>query len=367
MSQTVSAALARKLSVGRKDLGDRPRSVLRALRLGFARAASDRLNLPLAVIGAKQASGSQDDLVESVGQDWLLLVFDGQEGRAAICLNPHVVSAIVQTQTIGEVLPGGPEPRVFTDTDAAMAAPFIESALTLSAGLIVAADEQICLTGYELAARSEDARGLSLAMSADAHHVFDLTVDLANGVQQGQISIFLPDHPAAPDKVDEVTETAGPRIALSSGVVRAELNAVLCRMSLPLSDLSTIQPGSVLPLHGARLDRTEILTIGRTPTGIGRLGQCGGLRAVRLNEHAALPALSGADTQEFIESRGRMQPHDYLAESVSNAVDVMPPATGDEGLELADNDLSLNDSERMVAEISQLAGLDAADTNTDAE
>ncbi|QFT72224.1 FliM/FliN family flagellar motor C-terminal domain-containing protein [Ruegeria sp. THAF33] len=367
MSQTVSAALARKLSVGRKDLGDRPRSVLRALRLGFARAASDRLNLPLAVIGAKQASRTQDDMVESVAQDWLMLVFDGPEARAGICLSPHVVSAIVQTQTIGEVLPGDPDPRAFTDTDAAMVVPFIETALTLTAGSIDAAAEQVCLTGYEFAARTKDSRGLSLAMTEDEYRVFDLTVDLAGGAQQGQISIFLPEHPATPEKAEEVTDPAGPRLEQASGVVRAELNAVLCRMSLPLSDLSEIQPGCVLPLRGARLDRTEILTIDRKPAGIGRLGQCGGLRAVRLNEHSTPPALSGDDAQEFIESRGRMQPHDDLVEPVSGAVDVMPPAIEDAGLDLTDNDLSLNDSERMVAEISQLAGLDAADTNPGAE
>ncbi|WP_298853469.1 FliM/FliN family flagellar motor switch protein [uncultured Ruegeria sp.] len=367
MSQTVNAALVRKLSVGQKDRGDRPRSVLRALRLGFARAAGDRLNLSLAVIGAKQSSRSQDDLIEPIGQDCLLLVFDGPEGRAAACLDLNVVSAIVQSQTIGDVMPGDPEPRAFTDTDAAMVAPLIEAALARSAGLIDAAAEQICMAGYEFSARAEDLRNLSLAMSEEAYRVFDLTVDLANGVRQGQISVFLPDRPFALDKADEAIEAVGPRIEQSSGVVRAELSAVLCRMSLPLSDLSAMQPGSVLPLRGARLDRTEILTIDRTRTGIGRLGQCGGLRAVRLNEQVSLPALPGCDTQEFIESRRRLQPRDQLDEKAANAVGIVSPAVEVDVLESVENELLLNDSERMVTEISQLAGLDAADTNNSAD
>ncbi|WP_050603267.1 FliM/FliN family flagellar motor switch protein [Ruegeria sp. 6PALISEP08] len=358
MSETVNAALARKLSVGKKDLGDRPRSGLRALRLGFARAAGDRLNLPLAVIGAKQSSRSAEDLGETIGQDWLLLVFEGVEGRSAVCLDPHLVSAIVQTQTIGEVMPDDPAPRVFTDTDAAMAAPLIEAALTRSADLIDTVDEPVCLAGHEYSTRAANLRELSLAMTHEVYRSYDLTVDLANGVRQGHISVFLPETSAALEVAEQDLEHSGPRIEQSSGVVRADLNAALCRMTLPLSALSAMRIDDVLPLPGARLDRTVVLTIDRTRAGVGRLGQCGGLRAVRLNEHAALPALSGAEAQEFIESRGRLRPQDNVQEPITNTMDILPPASIPEGTEIVPDNTLIEDSERMVAEISHLAGLD---------
>lgn len=357
MSETVNAALARKLTVGQKDLGDRPRSVLRALRLGFARAANDRVNLSLAIIGAKQSSRSAEDLVEAIGPDWLLLVFDGPGGRLAACLDPHLVSAIVQTQTIGEVLQDDPAPRAFTDTDAAMSALLIEAALTRSAGLIDPTAEQVCLVGHEYASRAANLRELSLALTDEAYRVFDLTVDLANGIKQGHISVFVPESPIVSDIADEASDHSGPRLEHSSGVVKADLNAALCRMTVPLSMLTAMQIGDILPLRGARLDRTEILTIERTRAGVGRLGQCGGLRAVRLNEHAALPALSGTEAQEFIESRGGIHPQDSLDEPMANVVEITPPVPMTDFEGSLSEDLILDDSDRMVAEISQLAGL----------
>ncbi|WP_171235229.1 FliM/FliN family flagellar motor C-terminal domain-containing protein [Ruegeria sp. HKCCA6837] len=361
MSEPVNAALVRKLSAGQKDLDDRPRSVLRALRLGFARAAGDRLNLPLAVIGARQTSQSAEHLVEAIGQDWLLLVFDGPQGRAATCLDPHLVSAIVQTQTIGEVMSDAPTPRAFTDTDAAMVAPLVEAALARSAGLIDPTTEQVCLEGNEYSSRAADLQSLSLTMTEDEYRIFDLTVDLANGVRQGQISVILPEAPVAPEAVEETPSPAGPRIEQSSGMVRADLNAALCRMTLPLSALSGMQVGDVLPLRGARLDRTEVLTIERTRAGVGRLGQCGGLRAIRLNEHAALPALSGAEAQEFIESRAGLNLQGSLDAPIDSAVEIMPPVPLAETGGILAEDLVIGDSEQMVAEISQLAGLNASE------
>ncbi|MCX8954843.1 flagellar motor switch protein FliM, partial [Ruegeria sp. NA] len=100
---------------------------------------------------------------------------------------------------------------------------------------------------------------------------------------------------------------------------------------------------------------TEVLTIDRTRAGIGRLGQCGGLRAVRLNEAAALPALTGADAQDFIASKSETPPQDYPVEPAEHDAhaQIVPAGVSD----LTDSDLIVNDSERMVAEITQLAGL----------
>lgn len=351
MAQNVSAALARKLSASKEDLTDRPRSIPRALRLGFARAAGDALNLPLAVIGVKQDHHSQDDLAGTIEEDWLMLLFNGVGGVAAACLDPNTVSAIVQTQTIGEVTKDAPSSRAFTDTDAAMVAPLIEGALTHAALLVEAAADHSCLAGYEFTSRVADLRSLSLSLIEDAYYVFDLTVDLAGGLRQGQISVLLPNPPEQIEPVVDDQQDTGPSLEHSAGVVRAELNAVLCRMTLPLGGLAGLKVGGVLPLTGSRLDQTEILTIDRTRAGVGRLGQCGGLRAIRLNEHAAPSTLASAGVQEFIESR--------TEESRQDISDVPPYDIGKVTTELdaADSDLNFSDSDGMVAEISQLAGL----------
>ena len=304
MTQTVSAALTRKLSVGREEQGDKPRSVLRALRLAFARAAGDRLQLPMVVIGARQSHRTPDMLANQVGEDWLLLQFvTGDGASAAICMDLGAVSAIVQVQTIGGVMAEEPAPRAFTHTDGAMVAPLIEDAMARAVDLVEAPADQSSLSGFEFSARLADLRTLSLAMVEDAYRVFDLTVELGGGPRQGQISVFLPDRSA--EDADEVAQKGtGPNLEQASGVLRAELNTVICRMSLPLASLSQLKVGDVLPLMGARLERAEVLTIDRSRAAIGRLGQCGGMRAVDHDVRRLEVAVQHAVTVSVVDGNG---------------------------------------------------------------
>ncbi len=358
MTQTVSAALARKLSVGQQEQGDKPRSVLRALRLAFARAAGERLQLPLSVIGAKSSCRDPDALTGIVGEDWLLLQFDsGERASAVICMDPGVVSAVVQVQTIGEVVQGVPSPRAFTDTDAAMVAPLVEDALSRAVSLVDSPGDQLSLSGFEFASRLAHRRALSLAMVEDAYQIFELTVELGGGLRQGQISVILPVQPAENDDFATQNEVIGPNLEQASGVLRAELNTVICKVSLPLAALPRLQPGDVLPLAGSRLDRAEILTIDQTRVAIGRLGQCGGMRAVRLNEYRPVPAFSQPDTEGFLETHS---PTRLQTEPDVPAMAKEPLASASfEPNAAEDLEASLNfaDSDQMVAEISQLAGL----------
>ncbi len=366
MAQTVSAALARKLSMGQDDLGDRPRSVLRALRLSIARAASDCLNLPLTVIGAKQSNRPPDDLTKAIGQDWLLLLFVGSGDVAAVCLDPNTVSAIVQTQTIGEVTADPPAPRAFTDTDAAMTAPLVEDTLVRADALAEGAADQACLAGYEFTSRAGDLRSMSLALLEDSYRVFDLTVELAGGMRQGQVMLLLPDLPASADMDAAAQDTTGPRMEHSSGVLRAELNAVLCRMTLPLTGLSELAVGDVLPLIGARLDKTEILTIERARAAVGRLGQSTGLRAIRLNERPPLPALDDTGEPEFIDSTSQLSRQGDSEPPIPDVRDVTPndPVDNLQEAEALTGEFSLAGSDLTATDISQLAGLLEPDDQT---
>ncbi|WP_170351330.1 FliM/FliN family flagellar motor C-terminal domain-containing protein [Ruegeria atlantica] len=363
MSQTVSAALARKLSAGQEEQGDKPRSILRALRLAFARAAGDNLQLPLVVIGAKQSNRTPDMLAGPVGEDWLMLQFMNSDGiSAAVCMDLGAVSAIVQVQTIGEVMAGDPAPRAFTHTDGAMVAPLVEQVLARSVELVDAPLDQSSLLGYEFSTRLADLRTLSLAMVEDTYRVFDLTVELGGGLRQGQISVFLPDHLA--EQEGEVRqEDTGPNLEQASDVLRAELNTVICRMTLPLASLSDLAVGDVLPLTGSRLDRAQVLTIDRARAAVGRLGQCGGMRAVRLNECAPLTALTQSEAEEFLEARSPVASHQEPDMPAQPEMSQMPVPFGSIAPEDLETNLNFADSDQMVAEISQLAGLSTPTTD----
>ncbi|KIC42013.1 hypothetical protein RA27_00970 [Ruegeria sp. ANG-R] len=361
MTDRVDTALARKLSAQQQGAVDTPRSVLRALRLGLARAAGEGMGLALSVIGAKQAVRAQEDMAGRLHDGWLLLIFTSDQGGvAAVCLNPGCVSAIVQQQTIAMVTSDPPPERAFTDTDAAMVAPLLEDMLGRAVNLVETSADVASLSGYEFASRAEDRRSLILALVDEAYRVFDLTVELAGGARQGEVCILLPKRPLSDEEQAEESAQSGLSLDQASGVMRAELNTVISRMSLPLTSLSELSVGDVLPLQGARVDRVEVFAIDRTRMAIGRLGQCGGMRAVRINEQRPAPALPADGGQTFLASRtGPVSPpmEDMLTSEIPEDIVSGDPAVDDALLD--PDDLLSASSNQRVAEISHLAGLPA--------
>ncbi len=355
-----TSALARKLSAGQCG-ADTPRSVLRALRLGLARASGESMGLALSVIGAKQAVRAQEDVADRLHEGWLMLLFTSdQGGLVAACLDPGCVSAIVQQQTIAMITSDPPPARAFTDTDAAMVAPLIEDMLGRALKLVETAADQASLFGYEFASRAEDRRALNLALVDEAYRMFDLTVELAGGPCQGEVCILLPERPLSDqEQVADIT-LSGANLDQASGVMRAELNTVICRLSLPLTALSELSVGDVLPLQGARVDRVEVLSIDRSRTAIGRLGQCGGMRAVRINEQSPPTALPAADGPAFLASKASSVPS-ASEDTMSSLLDddiVAHDLSAEDALPDPD-DLLPASSDQRVAEISHLAGLPA--------
>lgn len=364
MSKTVSAALARKLSAGQQGTGNKSRALLRAMRLAVARSSTERIRLPASVIGARQSSKKQEEVPKGLDDGQLLLLFSSVEGRVAcVAMDVGFVSAIIQKQTMGEVFPDPPLPRALTDTDAAMVVPLIEDMLSRVLALVEGTVDAARLSGYEFASRAVDIRALSLALVEDQYDVFELTVELDGGRRQGVVSVLLPELSAADGDSGQPGGEHNKTLALAAEVVRAELTAVICRMNLPLAMLSELGVGDVLPLSGARVDKIEVAAIDRTQATKGRLGQCGGLRAVRINEVAQVSVPSQADAPEFVEHRRKEQPlatedADWLEQSGSDLSDLefsLDPAE----MSTDARDFSGSSTDRIASEISELAGLPA--------
>lgn len=377
MNAETQSILARKVALAQDDGQDSKRSILRALRLSLARAADDTLNLAMSVIGATQARRMVEALGEGVADDRLYLLLLGPDDRmGAACIDRDCVTAIIQQQTMGQVFGGAATDRAFTGTDAAMVAPLIETVLPRALELCEAAADRRCLSGYEYCTRVDDPRALLLAMEEDIYRTFDLTIEIAGGIRQGQISLILPEVPETLDDLpeDEGLES-GPRLEQSFGVMRADLQAVISRVRLPLSAFAEMKPGDVLPLIGNKLDKTEILTIDGKQIALARLGQCRGVRAVRLNESTPQEAPVGGVEGDFLahgademgdgpapttDTDSLMHPDviDHSDFVTAPASDDLPVgdlnSLPDLGLEQPLADLG---QELDVAEISELAGL----------
>ncbi len=275
-------ALARKLAATKDGTGGLSGSLmLRALRRSLARSAADLCELPLGVIAARQCQSTPEDLTEHLDDSNLLIVLDGPDTRmGAASLDAALVTALIQQQTMGQVLSSGPQERSYTPTDAAMMADFLDTSLAKVTSLLAEEPERHIFDGYAFGAQIDEVRKLVLGLEAEDYRVIRVTLDLAGGQLQGELVLVLPE--PVPEG-DNVAELAGGSLGNSMGSMRAELSAVLCKMRVPLNQLSALNVGDMLPLDQAFLYETDLLSISGQSIAQGRLGQMNGARAVMLN------------------------------------------------------------------------------------
>lgn len=275
--------LARKLAATKEGSGAFSSSLtLKALRRSLARAAAELCELPLAVLAARQVNRASDELPEMLSDKHLLVVLDGPDGRlGAATMDAALVTALIQKQTIGQVMGKTPTERHYTPTDAAMTADFLESALKKVVVMLEGQSDQAIFSGYQFGAQVEDLRSLALGLEADDYRVLTLTVDLAIGAMQGELNLILPE--PTPEELGK-GGGSGPSLGRNLGAMRAELSAVLCKMRVPLNEFSGLKTGDLLPLDQAFLYETDLQAVSGQSIAQGRLGQLNGARAVRLNQ-----------------------------------------------------------------------------------
>lgn len=378
------SVLERKLAAAGAAERGTGRSALRALRLALARTAKALYDLPLAVIGAKQSRSDHDNIARFLADDRLLVLLDGAQGLAgAASLDGPCVAALIQQQTMGRVTGTAMAERAFTGTDAALAEPLIETLLSRAADLSDDPQDRRCLSGFRFGARVKNVRSLALALEADRFRVFELSVDIAEGAMQGAICLLLPDLPEDPDesgKKGGKKAPQGPSMEQAFGVMRADLTATICRLRLPLDQLTSMQPGDVLPLMRERLEETELVTIDGTSVAAGRLGQVNGLRALRLNETTVLPdepdspsangfanrvIAAPAEEKDVVTLEGSLTsspaPPPVAQAGLPAVIDTNPPPEPEQESD-PDTLLAQMTPQEAAAEITMLAGLSAEDT-----
>lgn len=358
--------MQRKMAAGRESTPTGARSALRALRLAMARSAADVFDLPLSVIGATQNRCGQDRLGQHLGDDQLLMLLDGPDGLVgAASLDKDCIAVLIQQQTMGLVTGVSPSERAFTGTDAALAAPLIDATLKRAVDLVDLPADQRCLHGFQFGARADDLRSLMLALDADKYRIFALTLDFASGKQQGEMLLVLPEVPEPViEREENPTEPAGPRMDQTIGTVRADLTAVICRLQIPLAELATMAPGDVLPLVREQLSQTDLISINGSRVASGRLGQIGGLRAIRVNETQpeAPSALAGGELEFAVRIAPPLPDPDEMVTIEETALPDSETATSTPeppGLVKSDDEVAFGamTPEQAAAEISELAGL----------
>ncbi len=274
----------RKARASREEYNARAMSPAKALRLALAQSSDTHFDLPLVVTTVEQVEISQTALRGEFSGGGLLVLLDGPDGaRGAVRLDHALLSALIEVQTTGRVSGRAPDGRAVTRTDAAIAAPLIDATLERAEAQLCEETPDHWATGYRFGVMMEDARGMSLALNSAAFHVFRMTVELGEGAFPGSVAFLLPVPLAPPPRPDETGDDKVQRTLGQSAMnAPVSLEAVLGRVSIPLTQLCGLAPGDVVPFQMDRPLQIRLETSQKHVVALGRLGQMNGMRAVRL-------------------------------------------------------------------------------------
>jgi flagellar motor switch/type III secretory pathway protein FliN len=282
--------LGQKALAAQRAFEARGMSPTKALRRAASRTADYLWDLALVTQNVQIETLDQDGVIESLDKKDLLLLLDGPDGAIGLAaVDRSVLTGIVEVQTIQQVtqLPVDEE-RELTPTDAAMMSPLLDGTLSRLEDALDGSPTQALVAGFRFGAMIEDPRAASLLLDAASYRAFRADMDLALGRRKGRLSLILPE-PRVKRGGDTDADKPGPHAELL-GRVPARLDAVLTRITLPLSRARVLKVGDTLTLSRDALDRVEVYAGPGHLVAKGRLGQLNGNRAVRLTWPVIGPA-----------------------------------------------------------------------------
>lgn len=300
--------LRRKLGAVRPD-GDRGETGGRAWRVAFARAARGAFGLELDASALRDDRRSLAELLDMMPDQALFAVLEGpQQGLGLLVLSPEMLASVIEVQTIGKVSGAPPLPRRPTRTDAAMTAGLVDASLCgLETALATSVDLR-WTAGFRYASFLEDARPLGLLLDDVPYRVLVVDYAIAGGPRNGRVILALPaegkgPRPAPAPMTTEADEALDWSTAFNASVLGADvlLDAVIGKIRVPLAQAFTLAPGMELVLSDASVTGVSVLVPGGEIVAQGKLGQCRGMRAVRLTSVSA-----GAAAGPFAADMGRL-------------------------------------------------------------
>lgn len=288
-----------------------PDSPSRMFRLSWTRAAEQLAGLHLSVLDVVEETLNLDNMLKRLSDDDMFLSLNAGADLVGIAsLDLQLRAALVEVQTAGTMSAKTAEIRRVTAVDAALCRPvlsgFIEDLNSNSIGTDLAGWANNIIASQ----RIEDTRAASLAMNAGKYRLAIITAKLGDGDRVGRLAIALPIIAMASDPEVEILDDQHQwnldfRNAVKSAPTR--LQAVLHRTQLTLRDVEAFQVGQILPLNGCDIGRVELVGLNDKVVARGRLGQVGGMCAVRLQPPSPLDMqdMSPAPaSQTLVEAQG---------------------------------------------------------------
>ncbi len=361
MTDSMHSTILRRMARRRTDPAEVPLTSSRAVRLALTKAANDTIGLVLTVMGMGEDVQPLDDLLGGL-DDTLMLIGLQRNGQLAgiLALDMQMRAAVMEMQTVGRLIAKQAEDRTPTGTDKTMCDPVLAAFLTALPLAMAGTELDGWVDGALLGDRIDSRRVAGLVLDDRDYRTLRLTVDLGVADRQGALLLALPlaTKTAVParDPVDDMDWGTQFRAVVADAP--ASLEAQLHRFTIPLAQARALRAGQVLPLPGCTVNSVRIMSPDGHKIAQAKLGQLGGMRAVRI-EQAPAPqmrdlgatGLSGMMALDAAEPLG-FQGDDPLNAGDAGLIDGAPDTGGgnafdsDSGLDVVPMDmdaLSLTD------------------------
>ncbi|MGB8814259.1 MAG: FliM/FliN family flagellar motor switch protein [Paracoccaceae bacterium] len=269
----------------------------KAWPLALARAARDGMSLVVDVPKLHCLRRSLTELLDMPPDLALIAILEGPgEALGVLMVDQAVLAGLIEAQTVGKVSASMTAPRKPTRTDAAMVAGYLDAALMGLETSLIEEEDQVWAGGFRYASFLEDPRPLGLLLEDVTYRVMQAEVALGGGAKSGTVLLALPAQGRGRRPKRSIKLAAEPgaallfKAALREQVMASDcvLQAVLYRMTIPLSAVMGLKIGDVVPLPMAALDKIALEGIDGTRRGTCKLGQNRGMRAVRVEVELAV-------------------------------------------------------------------------------
>jgi flagellar motor switch protein FliM len=284
----VNPILARKLGMTLPDAEsavakDAPASPMRQMRRALGRAADKAVGLSASVLGIAEDNLDAESMIETGPEGWIVLGLRGA-GTAGLTglflIDPSLRSALVEMQTMGNLLPATDQERAVTGTDAVMCVPFADQLMKQLAEAGFCAGE-LEPASYDMGP-IENLRTAGLVMTPGQYRTWRITVQLGGGDRQGEIMIAMRSEVAASLEVGSSAQDWSTNLRRVLEDAPAEMAAVLTKMTLPISKIEEFEVGQVVQLAGTTVGSVTLVGPDGKAVATARLGQVAGKRAVRI-------------------------------------------------------------------------------------
>lgn len=277
----MSAALRQIAAAGAPTPVAAPDAILRR---AMRRAADHEIGLDLSIESVCVDMPDLGAVLDDIAEHELLVGLERDGALAGlVILAPEMWSAIVEMQTVRQVLTHGTRPRAPRRSDATLCGPLITRLLDEITAVDADTKVEGWYEGLRLGAQITLRRMVELTLPAGAVRQVRLDCTYEGLAAPGRVCLIATEPaPAPPPEAAPPEEAWREQWRGAAEQASARLHAILHRMPMNLSTLKALEPGQVIALGEARLTGLCLETAAGRPVCQGRLGRVTGYRAVRL-------------------------------------------------------------------------------------